>query len=214
MCDTRCCGLWFCFDWKLLTIPSRPSSHNCDYPNLFLVTLLDQVGGRALSAVVAVEVSGHEGAGSAELMRAGLSEALDLVVRVDLVVLKDGELDLLVLVANLLGLGVNSLLLLLSTTDHGDGNIEGALLWGNVYEEYELVKTYLSETGLRDQSLGGQIRAGIDEAGFQSLDGALGGNGVHDGLNGGTRSDLNGQKTDWGSDKDLHLKQPNRYKFD
>jgi hypothetical protein len=35
-----------------------------------------------------------------------------------------------VLVLNLLWLGVNSLLLLLTTTDHWDSNIEGALLRG------------------------------------------------------------------------------------
>jgi hypothetical protein len=33
-----------------------------------------------------------------------------------------------VLVLDLLGLRVNSLLLLLTTSDHGDGNIESALL--------------------------------------------------------------------------------------
>ena len=100
----------------------------CDYPNLFLVAFLDEVSGGALAAVVTVEVSGHEDASSTELVRASLSEALNLVVGVDLVVLQDGELDLLVLVLDLLGLRVNSLLLLLTTSDHGDGNIESALL--------------------------------------------------------------------------------------
>ena len=71
---------------------------------------------------------GHESASTAEFVGAGLSETLDLVVGVDLVVLQDGELNLLVLVLDLLGLGVDSLLLLLATTNHGDDNIEGALL--------------------------------------------------------------------------------------
>lgn len=99
-----------------------------DYPNLFLVALLDEVSGRALSAVVAVEVSGHESAGTAKLMGACLSEALNLIVRVNLVVLQNSELDLLVLVLDLLGLSEDSLLLLLTTSNHGDGNIEGTLL--------------------------------------------------------------------------------------
>ncbi len=73
-------------------------------------------------------MSGHEDAGSTELVGARLSEALNLIVGVDLVVLQNSELDLLVLVLDLLGLGVNSLLLLLTTSDHWDRNIEGALL--------------------------------------------------------------------------------------
>ena len=77
-------------------------------------------------------MSSHEGTGTAELVWASLSEALDIVVGVDLVVLKDGELDLLMLMLDLLGVGVSSLLLLLTTTDHWDGNIEGAFLGSEI----------------------------------------------------------------------------------
>ena len=61
-------------------------------------------------------------------MGASLSETLDLVVGVNLVVLQDSELDLLVLVADLLGLGVSSLLLLLTTSNHRNGQVDSALL--------------------------------------------------------------------------------------
>ena len=94
------------------------------------LALLDEISGGALTAVISVEVSGHESASTAELVWAGLSESLDLLVGIDLVVLQHSELNLLVLVLNLLWLGVNSLLLLLTTTDHWDSNIEGALLRG------------------------------------------------------------------------------------
>ena len=162
---------------------------------LLLVALLNEISGGALTAVVSVEVSSHEGACTAELVWARLSKSLDLLVGVDLVVLQNSELYLLVLVLNLLWLGVNSLLLLLTTSDHWNNNVDCAIV---------------SQTGLRNNGLSGEIRTSIDETGIESLDRVLGGYTINQRLNGGTSGNLNGQQTDWRSDKDLHLKQPNR----
>ena len=96
-------------------------------------------------------------------MWASLSEALNLVVGINLVVLQDGELDLLVLVWDLLWGSVGSLLLLLATTDHWNDNIEGAFLY-LIFERREKQRAYLSDTGLRNGGLNGKIRAGVDEA--------------------------------------------------
>merc|ERR1719313_2040527 len=79
-----------------------------------LVALLDHVGERALAAVVAVEVRGHEHARAAVLVRALLAEPLHLVLAVHLVELEHGELHLLVLVRDLLRLRVRLLLALLA----------------------------------------------------------------------------------------------------
>ena len=73
-------------------------------------------------------MSGHESTGTAKLMRAGLSESLNLLIGIDLVVLQHSKLDLLVLVLNLLWFGINSLLLLLTTTNHWDSYVEGTFL--------------------------------------------------------------------------------------
>ena len=56
--------------------------------------------------VLPIEVAGHENAGTARVGRALAPEAGDLAVAVHLVVLQDGELDLLVHVLRLLGGGV------------------------------------------------------------------------------------------------------------
>ena len=53
---------------------------------------------------------------------------MNLVVGINLVVLENRKLHLLVLVLNLLGLSVSSLLLLLTTSDHGGGEIESTFL--------------------------------------------------------------------------------------
>ena len=79
-----------------------------------LLSLLEGVSQTALAAVLAVEVVGHEDAGAASLVGALTSQAGDLAVAVDLVVLEDSELDLLLLVLDLLGGGVVLLLALLS----------------------------------------------------------------------------------------------------
>jgi hypothetical protein len=81
--------------------------------------LLEHVSEVALSAVVTVEMHGHEGTGAA-LRGALFPEALDLAILVNTVVLEHRELHLLVLALDLLGLGVSLLLALLATTKELD----------------------------------------------------------------------------------------------
>jgi len=90
--------------------------------------LLEDVGEATLSAVLAVLVVGHEDSSAAELVGALAPQAGDLAVLVDLVVLEDGELDLLALVLDLLGGGVGLLLPLLGTTTKAEHKVEGGLL--------------------------------------------------------------------------------------
>jgi hypothetical protein len=73
----------------------------------------------ALAAVHAVEVGSHEEARPA--LRADLAQALHLASIIHLVELKHTQLDLLVLVLDLLGLGVGLLLALLTATQEAKG---------------------------------------------------------------------------------------------
>merc|ERR1719473_2192055 len=82
-----------------------------------VVALLDEVREVALAAVVAVEMHRHEDARPAHLMGALAAQPRDLVVRVHLVELQDGELHLLALVLDLLRLRVRLLLALLATAE-------------------------------------------------------------------------------------------------
>ena len=84
---------------------------------------------------MSVEVVGHEGAGAALGVGALLAEPLDLPAVVDLVELEDGELDLLVLVLDLLGLGVGLLLPLLGAAAEAEHEVEGRLLLDVVVRE-------------------------------------------------------------------------------
>ena len=79
----------------------------------------------ALSAGVSVGVVSHVGSRGA-LFALDLQLG-DLAGVVDVEVLKDGLGSLLVLVANLLGLGVNLLLSLLLTTVKGQAHVDGGL---------------------------------------------------------------------------------------
>ncbi|RDY12308.1 hypothetical protein CR513_02924, partial [Mucuna pruriens] len=90
--------------------------------------LLRYKGQAALAAVVAVEVVGHEGTGAAVSVGALLPEALELTGVIDLVELEHSELDLLMLVLDLLGLGVGLLLPLLGTTAETQHEVESGLL--------------------------------------------------------------------------------------
>ena len=56
------------------------------------------------------------------------AKTLDLAIAVNLVVLKDGQLGLLVLVLDLLGGGVDLLLALLTTTTQAEDEVKGGLL--------------------------------------------------------------------------------------
>ena len=99
------------------------------------LVLLEDVGETTLAAVLAVLVIGHEDTGSAGLGRALAPEAGDLAVLVDLVVLEDGEFNLLALVLDLLGGGVGLLLLLLGTTTKAEHKVKGGLLLDVVVRE-------------------------------------------------------------------------------
>merc|ERR1719324_1487813 len=102
--------------------------YNYSGVSVLLLALLDHVGERALPAVVAVEVHGHEDAGAAELVRALLPQPLDLVVRVHLVELQHCELHLLPLVLDFLRLGVSLLLTLLRAPVQARSRENGRLL--------------------------------------------------------------------------------------
>ncbi|PON43204.1 LOW QUALITY PROTEIN: hypothetical protein PanWU01x14_275470, partial [Parasponia andersonii] len=90
--------------------------------------LLINVGEATLTAVVPVEVVGHEGTGTALGVGALLPEPLDLPRVIDLVELEDGELDLLLLVLDFLGLGVGLLLPLLGSSPEAEHEVEGRFL--------------------------------------------------------------------------------------
>ena len=70
----------------------------------------------------------HEDTGTTGGLGALPSETLDAALRVDLVVLEDGHLDLLPLVLDLLGGGVVLLLPLLGSSSETQDEVEGGLL--------------------------------------------------------------------------------------
>jgi len=72
-----------------------------------LGALLEGVGETAFTASLPVLVPCHEDTGTTSRSGALSSESLDLAVRSDLVVLEDGHLDLLPLVLDLLGGGLD-----------------------------------------------------------------------------------------------------------
>ena len=75
-----------------------------------------------------VKVVGHESPGPTLGVRALLPQPLDLPRRVDLVELKHGELDLLLLVLDLLRLGVGLLLSLLGSSSEPENQVKRRLL--------------------------------------------------------------------------------------
>ena len=82
----------------------------------------------ALTAVLAIEVLGHEDTGATLFSGALTPQPLELAAIIDLVVLQDSKLDLLVLVLLLLGLGVGLLLTLLTTTEKTEDKVKSGLL--------------------------------------------------------------------------------------
>ena len=82
----------------------------------------------ALAAVVTIFVGSHEDSGTAGLAGALTAQTVDLAVFVDLVVLEDGEFDLLPLVLDLLGGGVILLLALLGATTEAQHQVQSGLL--------------------------------------------------------------------------------------
>jgi len=79
----------------------------------------------ALAAVLTIVMERHEHARTALSVRALASQSLDLPVRVHLVILEDGHLDLFTLVPDLLGGVVRLLLPLLGTTTETKHQVEG-----------------------------------------------------------------------------------------
>ena len=72
------------------------------------------------------------------------AKTLDLAIAVNLVVLKDGQLGLLVLVLDLLGGGVDLLLALLTTTTQAEDEVKGGLLLDVVVGESAAVLELLA----------------------------------------------------------------------
>jgi hypothetical protein len=117
-----------------------------------LVGLVELEGKVALSAVLAVLVGGHEDTGTALVRWALTTETGDLAVVIDLVVLEDGELNLLVLVSDLLWGGVVLLLAFLAshTSTKAEDEMEGGLLLNVVVREGAAILELLAS---EDQAL-------------------------------------------------------------
>ena len=111
--------------------------------------LVEGVGQTALTAILTVLVVGHEDTSTALLSRALTAQAGDLVI-INLVVLEDGELDLLVLSGGLLGGGEVLLLLLLTTTTQAENEVESGLLLDVVIRKSAAVLELLAS---EDQTL-------------------------------------------------------------
>merc|ERR1719323_2234313 len=85
--------------------------HFCPQPKCRTsFALLDEIGQVTLAAIVAIDVHGHENTWTAKLVRAIAAEAGDFVAGVNLVELKNCQLDLFTLVLDLLGFRVRLLL--------------------------------------------------------------------------------------------------------
>jgi len=95
-------------------------------------------------------VEGHEDTSTALSSWTLAAEALNLAVRVDLVVLKNRHLHLLALVLNLLGGAVVLLLALLSTTTQTENEVKGGLLLDVVVRESAAILKLLAS---EDQAL-------------------------------------------------------------
>ena len=103
--------------------------------DLSFLTLLEDVGQTALSAVLTVMVPSHEDTSTAGSAGAFTTKTGDLARLVDLVVLEDGQLDLLLLVLDLLGGSVGLLLALLTTTEKLGVQVQGAVVLNTVQSE-------------------------------------------------------------------------------
>ena len=93
---------------------------------------------------MAIKVVGHESPSTALGIRALLPEPLHLSRVIDLVELKDGELDLLMLVLDLLGLGVGLLLSLLGASPKTEHKVQRGFLLDIVVGKSSAVLKLLS----------------------------------------------------------------------
>jgi len=123
----------------------------------------------AAAAVLTVEVSRHENAGTAVLVGTLTPQARDLAILVNLVVLENGKLDLLSLVLDLLGGGEGLLLTLLATTSQAEDEMEGRLLLDVVIGQSTTILELLAR---EDQTLlVGRDAFLVLDLGFHILDG-------------------------------------------
>ena len=156
-----------------------------------LGALLEHEGELALSAVLTVPVPAHKDTGTALRRGALTTEALDVAIAVDLVVLEDGHLDLLALVGDTLGGAVHLLLPLLGTTTQTKHQVQGRLLLDVVVRKRTSVLELLTS---EDQTLlVGRNALLVLDLGLDIVDGVRRLHLESDGL---TREGL---------DKDLHL---------
>ena len=93
-----------------------------------LLGLVKDVGKMALATHLAIVHSSHEHASAAFFGWALPPQPLNLPVSINLVVLEHGQLDLLALVLDLLGCGVDLLLALLSTAAKSEDKVQSGLL--------------------------------------------------------------------------------------
>jgi len=119
------------------------------HANLDLVSV-EEEGHGALAAMKAVLVHGETHTSTAGLVRAVLAGAGHLAVLVNLVELEDRELDDLVVVLSLLGLGVHFFLSLLASSAKSQHQVEGRLLLDVVVGESATVLELLAS---EDKSL-------------------------------------------------------------
>merc|ERR1712189_73161 len=95
-------------------------------------------------------MSRHEDAGAAVLVGALTSQAGDLAILVNLVILEDRKLDLLSLVLDLLGGGEGLLLALLAPTSQAKDEMEGGFLLNVVVGQSATILQLLAR---KDQTL-------------------------------------------------------------
>jgi len=93
-----------------------------------LGTRLERVRQTTLATVLTVLVEGHEDTSAAGRGWALPAETLDLAIRLYLVILQDGHLDLLAFVLDLFGSVVRLFLALLGATAQAEHKVEGGLL--------------------------------------------------------------------------------------
>ena len=82
----------------------------------------------ALAAVIAIRVLGHKDTSTARLAGTFLTKTVNLSPIIDAIVLKNGQLDLLALMLDLLGSRIGLLLLLLGTSTQTQDQVQGTLL--------------------------------------------------------------------------------------
>jgi hypothetical protein len=115
--------------------------------DLSILTLLEDVGQTALSAVLTVMMPSHEDTSTALGVGAFTTKTSDLARLVNLVVLKNSQFDLLLLVLDLLGGGVGLLLALLTTTEQFGVKVESAVVLDTIESKVLGVTKRLTSEG-------------------------------------------------------------------